>query len=142
MPAPRGLELAGRHELPDELAQLLDAGVPVGAEALEHAARERRILAASSLHDDDRFGGSEGNLATASRSASLLAVPVQIPRSETAALALVFFSQPHSFKDEEIELAEQLAVAAKVAVERAEAFETERRSRAISQQLARTTVSS
>src|SRR5207248_7131942 len=117
-------------------AGVLAEGCPAGAEALEHAARERRMLAASSLQEDDRFGGAEGAFVQAS--ASLLAMPIPVPRSELAALALVFFAKPHRFTDEDIEVAEQLADAAKAAVERAEAFETERRSRALSQQLART----
>ena len=137
-PSPRGFELGGRHQLPEALEAVLGDGLPAGADALEHAARERRTLAASSLHDDDRFGGGDGPLVRASGSASLLAVPVPVPRSEVAALTLVFFAKPHPFTDEDVEVAEQLADAAKSALERAEAFETERRSRALSQQLART----
>jgi PAS domain S-box-containing protein len=50
----------------------------------------------------------------------------------------VFFAEEQSFSDDEIELANSLAGAARGALERAELYEAERRSRAIAQQLART----
>ena len=56
MPGARGLELAASYRLPDELASSLADGVPRSAAALETAARERRLLSASSLDDDERFG--------------------------------------------------------------------------------------
>src|SRR5205814_114309 len=53
-------------------------------------------------------------------------------------LVLVFFSEGRTFADEDLELARNLAGAARGALERAELFEAERSARALSQQLART----
>jgi len=69
---------------------------------------------------------------------ALLAVPVESPRSEEGALVLVFFDEERRFTDDDLELARNLAGAARGALERSELFEAERRSRALAQQLART----
>jgi signal transduction histidine kinase len=50
----------------------------------------------------------------------------------------VFFSEPHAFSEEDLELARHLADAARGALERSELFEAERAARALAQQLART----
>jgi PAS domain S-box-containing protein len=134
MPGARGLELAASYRLPDELAGSLAEGVPESAAVLETAARERRMLSASSLDDDERFGGDWRRLAGVR---SLLAIPVDPPRREEGGLVVVFFVEQRAFTDDDLELARQLAGAARGGLERSELYESERTSRALSQQLAR-----
>ena len=76
MPGAGGLELVAFYGLPGEMAQALTEGVPESATALAGAARDRRLLSASSLPDDDRFGADWHRLARESGVASLLAIPV------------------------------------------------------------------
>jgi PAS domain S-box-containing protein len=134
MPGARGLELAASHELPEDLARSFVEGVPEPASVLTQAARERRLLSASSLDDDDRFGSEWRQLAGAR---SLLAIPVDPPRREEGGLVVVFFGEQRSFSDDDLELGRRLAGAARGGLERSELYESERTSRALSQQLAR-----
>ena len=94
MPGARRLELAASYRLPDELASSLADGVPRSAAALETAARERRLLSASSLDDDERFGEDWRRLAGVR---SLLAIPVDPPRREEGGLVVVFFAEQRTF---------------------------------------------
>lgn len=137
---PRGgtLELVGSHELPPELAAALSAGLPASAQALGTAAAERRILAASSIADDDRFDPAWHALAVGAGASSLLAAPVESPRQGAGGLVLVFFAEQRELTDDDLELAIHLADATRGALERSELFEAERTSRALAQQLART----
>jgi PAS domain S-box-containing protein len=137
MPEPRELNLAGSHELPESLAEFLGRGLAEDTPLLE-AARRRRVLAAPTIELDDRFTDDWRALAAEAPFASLLAVPVESPRRDGPGLGLVFFAEEQLFSDDEIELANNLAGAARGALERAELYEAERRSRAIAQQLART----
>jgi PAS domain S-box-containing protein len=137
MPDPIDPRLAGSHELPETLADFLSAGLR-GSTPLLEAAKRRRVLAAPAVEGDDRFDEQWQALAREAGFTSLLAVPVEAPRRDEPGLGLVFFVEEHSFTDEEIELANNLAAAARGALERAELYESERRSRAIAQQLART----
>jgi PAS domain S-box-containing protein len=137
MPEASELLLAGSHELPDSVVDFFGEGLH-GAESLLGAAHAQRVLAAPRIDGDDRFGEDWQELAGQARFASLLAVPVEAPRREGHGLGLVFFAEEQSFTDDEIELAHHLAGAARGALERAELYEAERRSRAIAQQLART----
>ena len=134
MPGARGLELAASYRLPDELAASLAEGVPESAAVLETAARERRMLSASSLDDDDRFGEDWRRLAGVR---SLLAIPVDPPRREEGGLVVVFFVEQRAFTDDDLELGRRLAGAARGGLERSELYESERTSRALSQQLTR-----
>src|SRR5918911_175430 len=63
---PRGerLHLAGSHELPAELAEEMARGLPEDEAAFGASAREERILTASALADDERFGESLRGLFT------------------------------------------------------------------------------
>ena len=135
MPGARGLELAASYRVPDELAASLEDGVPPSARALETAASERRLLSASSLDDDERFGEEWRRLAGVR---SLLAIPVDPPRREEGGLVVVFFAEQRSFSDDDLELGRRLAGAARAGLERSELYESERTARALSQQLART----
>ena len=134
MPGARGLELAASYRLPDELESSLADGVPRSAAALETAARERRLLSASSLDDDERFGEDWRRLAGVR---SLLAIPIDPPRREEGGLVVVFFAEQRTFTDDDLELGRRLAGAARGGLERSELYESERTSRALSQQLAR-----
>src|SRR5262245_13732518 len=137
MPAADDLSLAAGHELPAPLAAQLAQGVPDSAATLVPCAKERRTLASSELLEDDRFGGEWRDLARETGYRSLLAIPIESPQRDQGGLALVFFAEPRTFTDDELELAQHLAGAARGALARSELFETERSSRALSQQLAR-----
>jgi PAS domain S-box-containing protein len=132
---PEGFQLAGGHDLSAELRALFAGGIPEGAEALAHALAERRAIVSSQLADDERFSPA---LRQAAAAGSLLAIPIAAPRAAREALAVVFFAEPRSFGDDDLELADQLAARARVALERSELFEVERRSRVLAQQLAET----
>jgi PAS domain S-box-containing protein len=134
MPGARGLELAASYRLPKELAASLAEGVPQSGAVLEAAAHERRMLSASSLDDDERFGEDWRRLAGVR---SLLAIPVDPPRREEGGLVVVFFVEQRAFTDDDLELGRRLAGAARGGLERSELYESERTSRALSQQLAR-----
>jgi PAS domain S-box-containing protein len=134
MPGARGLELAASYELPEDLARSFVDGVPEPAAVLAEAARDRRLLSASSLDDDDRFGSDWRRLAGVR---SLLAIPVDPPRREEGGLVIVFFADQRTFSDDDLELGRRLAGAARGGLERSELYESERTSRALSQQLAR-----
>jgi PAS domain S-box-containing protein len=134
MPGARGLELAASYGLPEDLAGAFGDGVPEAASVLTEAARDRRLLSASSLDDDDRFGSKWRRLAGVR---SLLAIPVDPPRREEGGLVVVFFAEQRSFSDDDLELGRRLAGAARGGLERSELYESERTSRALSQQLAR-----
>jgi two-component system, NtrC family, sensor histidine kinase KinB len=137
MPVADELVLAAGHELPAPLAAVLRGGLPESAGALVPCARERRTLAASEVLDDDRFEPAWRDLAGEVGYRSLLAIPIEAPRREQNGLVLVFFAEQRNFTDDELELAQHLAGAARGALERSELYETERSSRALSQQLAR-----
>jgi PAS domain S-box-containing protein len=137
MPEPRELRLAASHELPERLARFLREGLQ-GTTPLLDAAQRRRVLAAPTVANDDRFGDDWRSLVEETGFVSLLAVPIEAPRRDEPGLGLVFFAEEQFFTDDEIELAHNLAGAARGALERAELYEAERKSRAIAQQLART----
>jgi PAS domain S-box-containing protein len=134
MPGARGLELAAAYRVPHELGEMLQDEMPASARVLETAARERRLLSASSLDDDDRFGEGWRRLAGVR---SLLAIPVDPPRREDGGLVVVFFAEQRTFTDDDLELGRRLAGAARAGLERSELYEGERTARALSQQLAR-----
>src|SRR5207244_12638597 len=125
------LELAGSHELPGAVADAFAGGVPASAAVLEGCARERRVLAAPAAAEDMRFGAEWQSLAAEAGFASLLAIPVEAPRTGAGGLVVVFFTDPRQFVDDDLELARQLASAARGALERSELFEQERTSRAL-----------
>lgn len=137
MPVARGLALAAAVELPEALAELLREGLTDAASVLETCAAERRVLAAPNIADDDRFGETWRGLAVEAGFGALLAIPVDPPRREHGGLVVVFFAAPRQFIDDDLELARRLAGAARGALERSELYESERTSRALSQQLAR-----
>ena len=126
------LELAGGHELSDGLA----AHLRESASALSLYARGGKVLASRQLRGDTRFGAGLSVAAAAADRGSLLAVPLQQPGGEGAGLVLVFFRGERSFGDEQLELAAQVAAAARGALERSDLYERERRSRQLAQRLA------
>jgi PAS domain S-box-containing protein len=119
-----GLALVGGHALPDAVRAL---EVP---RALSETAADGQVLAASRIADDDRFDQSwrDGPFA------SLLAIPVP----GDGGLVLVFFLDERPFVREDLELAQQVAGAARGALDRSRLFDAERTARSLSQQLART----
>jgi len=137
MPGPEGFRLGGAHDLPERLRGAFEHGLPDGAEVLAHVAQERRTIASATLGADERFEDSFREVAEA---ASLLAIPIALPRGDRSALALVLFREPHDFTDDELDLAGQLAARAKAALARSELYEVERRTRLLAQQLAETGV--
>src|SRR5581483_1755224 len=120
-----GLVVVGGHELPEDVRAL-----PVPP-ALAHATDDGFVLAAPSVVEDERFEGVWGGAPFA----SLLAIPIA---GEQPGLVLVYFREARTFSREDLELAQQLAGAARGALERSRLFEAERTSRSLSQQLART----
>ncbi len=133
MPELDGYRLAGAHALPEPLRAALAGGLPAGAEVLGRAAAEGDTIASPHLPADERFGET---FRAAAAAASLLAVPLLVPRSERPALAIVLFDEQRVFADDDLDLAVQLADRAKAALARSELFEVERRSRLLAQQLA------
>jgi PAS domain S-box-containing protein len=134
MPAEEGFELVAQHGLPKEVASLLRTAV---AEPLATCARNRVVIAAPALADDDRFEPQWRDAAAAAGYGAVLAVPVEAPGRRTG-LAVVFFDGRRRFSDYDVELAENLAGTARGALERSELYEGERRARALAQELART----
>ncbi len=120
-----GLVVVGGHALP-EAVRTLD--VP---RALLDAAVDGQLLAATSLRDDDRFDAAWQR----NSFASLLAIPIP---GEGSGVVLVLFREPRDFARDDLELAQQVAGAARGALDRSRLFESERTARALSQQLART----
>jgi PAS domain S-box-containing protein len=120
-----GLTVVGGHELPADVRSL-----PL-PRSLVDAADEANVLAAPSVAGDERFSGTWHEVPFA----SLLAIPVA---GEQAGLVLVYFREARTFARDDLELAQQLAAAARGALERSRLFEAERTARSLSQQLART----
>jgi PAS domain S-box-containing protein len=122
--SPTGLALVGGHALPEAVRAL---ELP---RALSEAAADGQVLAASGIADDERFDGTwrDGPFA------SLLAIPVP----GDGGLVLVFFAEEREFTRDDLELAQQVAGAARGALDRSRLFEAERTARSLSQQLART----
>jgi PAS domain S-box-containing protein len=138
MPREDDLRLEGLHNLPGLLVQFLENGLGDPSGPLRTCARNRRVLAAPRIEDDERFDEEWRTAARESGYRALLAVPVEAPRTDECALVLVFFAEERRFADDDLELARNLAGAARGALERSELFEVERRARALAQQLART----
>ena len=139
MPGADDLRLAGLHGLPAPLIRFLEDGLGGPDDPLRACARRKRVLAAPKLPEDDRFDERWQRIADECGYRSLLAAPVETPRSEEGGLVLVFFAEERRFADDDLELARNLTAAARGALERSGLFEGERRSRALAQQLARTT---
>jgi PAS domain S-box-containing protein len=137
MPSHDDLRLAGLHGLPGLLVKFLEDGLGDPSGPLRTCARGGRVLAAPRLADDERFDEEWLSVTRACGYRSLLAVPVEAPGTE-GALVLVFFPDERRFADDDLELARNLAGAARGALQRSELFEAERRSRALAQQLAHT----
>ncbi len=123
--SPAGLGLVGGHALPESVRSL---ELP---RALDAAALEGHLLAASRISDDERFDERWRDAPFA----ALLAIPVG---GETPGLVLVFFVEERDFARDDLELAHQVAAAATGALDRSRLFEAERSARSLSQQLART----
>ena len=90
---PAGLGLVGGHALPDAVREL---ELP---RALDAAAHEGHLLAASRIADDERFDAHW----RAAPFAALLAIPVA---GETAGVVLVFFAEERDFARDDLELAQ------------------------------------
>jgi PAS domain S-box-containing protein len=119
------LLLVGGHALPDSV-RLLEM-----PRALLEAADDGQMLAATSVADDERFDPSWQN----GPFASLLAIPVP---GEGSGIVLVLFRDAREFSRDDLELAQQVAGAARGALDRSRLFEAERTAHSLSQQLART----
>ena len=105
------LELAGSYEL----AEGLGAHLRTAAAPLVTCLRGGKVLASRRLRDDERFGSGLGEAAAAAGRDSLLAVPLRRPGGEEAGLVLVFFEGERTFGDDQLELAGQVAAAARAA---------------------------
>ena len=137
MPREEAFELAAGHGLPSEVAALVREAAGGSAEPLATCARNRTVIAASALAEDDRFEPNWREVAASAGYGSLLAVPVEAPEGRDG-LVVVFFEESRRFSDYDLELARNLAGTARAALERSELYESERRARGLAQQLART----
>jgi GAF domain-containing protein len=138
MPTGGRLAVAGSHELPEQLAGLVAEGLDTRDDPIARAAAQGRVIAAPELAGDERVPATWREAAAQVGLRALLCVPVESPRQGPGGLVAVFFSEPHTFSEEDLELVRHLAGAARGALERSELFETERTARALAQQLART----
>ncbi|HEX6699683.1 MAG TPA: GAF domain-containing protein [Gaiellaceae bacterium] len=138
MPRTFGLELVGAFELPERLREVLAAEPPPEVEPVGDAAAAGRLIALPAVADDERLDADWRRLLGGCGCRSLLAVPVEDPRGESAGLVLVAFRDDKTFTDDDLELARHLGDAARGALERSGLFEAERTARALAQQLART----
>ena len=120
-----GLVLVGGHDLRPEVREL-----PF-PQAFVDAAQDGQMLAAPDVPRDGRFGEAWLEVPFS----SLLAIPV---RGEHGELVVVFFDEVHTFSGDDLDLARQVAGAARGSFERSRLFDTERTARSLSQQLART----
>ncbi len=136
-PVGERLELAGSFQLPSGLRAVLQERPPTPSDALGAATRAGHVLAASEIEDDPRFDAETRASILGEGCRSVLAVPVKAPRTEQNGLVLVYFRPGRAFSDDDLDVAGHLARAARGALERSELFETERKSRALSQELAR-----
>ena len=137
MPREEAFELAAGHGLPNDVAALVREAAAGSAEPLAACARNRTVIAASALAEDDRFEPNWREVAASAGYGSLLAVPVEAPEARDG-LVVVFFEESRRFSDYDLELARNLAGTAHAALERSELYESERRARGLAQQLART----
>jgi PAS domain S-box-containing protein len=128
------LELAGAAEVPAQLA----AEMRTCAAELESAVGDGSVVASVDVDADDRFGQVLRGQLVAAGAHALLAIPITGPREGETGLALVFFSSPRKFADEDLELAGYLVDAARSALARSDLLEAERTARTLSQQLVRT----
>jgi PAS domain S-box-containing protein len=131
------LTLAGSFELPPSVGGLLADGLD-DDEVIARAGADRRMLAATDVGADDRFASGWREPAGEGSYRSLISIPFDTARDQTAGLVVVFFAEPRTFTDDDLELARHLANAARGALERSELFEAERTARTLAQQLART----
>ena len=125
VPGGSGLVVVGGHELPDSVRALETP------QALVEVAADGHVLAAANVAQDERFDAAW----RAAPFTSLLAIPVP---GDASGLVLVCFEDERTFAREDLELAQQVAGAARGALDRSRLFEAERTARALSQQLART----
>ena len=139
MPGAEDLRLAGLHGLPAPLIRFLEDGLGGPDDPLRASARRRRVLAAPRIADDGRFDEGWRRIADECGYRSVLAAPVETPRSDEGGLVLVFFIDERRFADDDLELARNLTAAARGALERSGLFDAERRQRALAQELAETT---
>jgi two-component system phosphate regulon sensor histidine kinase PhoR len=136
MPREEAFDLVAGHGLPNEVAAQVRQAAAEGAEPLATCSRNRTVITASALAEDDRFDADWREVAASAGYGSLLAVPVQAPEGRDG-LVVVFFKDAR-FSDYDLELARNLAGTARGALERSELYESERRARGLAQQLART----
>ena len=120
-----GLRFVGGHDLPESVRSF---AVP---SALAETAGDGQMLAAPSLPHDERFGAEWRS----GLFVSLLAIPVP---GEGSGIVLVLFRDQRTFEQDDLELAQRVAGAARGALDRSRLYEAERAGRALSQQLART----
>jgi PAS domain S-box-containing protein len=138
MPAGGGLALSGSHKLPPELAEVFVSVTPSGADAVLRSAASGRVVASPKLAEDERVAKDWRAAAAEAGFKAFLSVPVVSPRDGAGGLVAVFFEEAHPFSEDDLELAQHLAGAARGALERSELYEAERGARSLAQQLTRT----
>src|SRR6202007_1332587 len=131
-----GLALTGSYELPPALVPLLAGSF--GSDGLARSDSLGGGGAVPKLAADEGVASDWREAATQAGFESLLSVPVLSPRDGAGGLVAVFFEEPRTFTEDDLELAQHLSGAARGALERSELYEAERSARSLAQQLART----
>jgi PAS domain S-box-containing protein len=128
--------LAGTHELPSQLREVLDAGDVAFLRPFSESSTEGQILVSPDLAVDERFDAGLRDSLVSEGYGSLLCAPVAGVRDQ-AYEVIVLFRGSRPFADHDVRLTEHLSDAARGSLERSELFEGERRARTFSQHLAR-----
>ena len=123
-PGEKGLRVVGSHGLREAVRALPPP------RALVDTSSSGQVLAAPLLAEDERFEEAWRNAGIG----SLLATPVP---GDAGVVLMAFFTEPRSFGQDDVALAEQLALAARGVLDRSRLFEAERASRSLSQRLGR-----
>ncbi len=133
-----GFSLAARYLVPDGFPPDLEEGSPLelpASELARLALDHDRVITVANLAEDTRFQGAWTDHMVAAGVRSVLAVPINVPASESAAV-VVCFEGSTKFNDELLVIANNVAGAARAALERAGLFENEQRMRHLNEVLA------
>lgn len=122
-------------EIPPQFSGDVLAEIGLEGSPAELAHRHNRVITSRDIEGDERVSDSWKQRMADSGIRSLLAVPIQV-HGVTSAVVVVCFGHPIKFGDEELVVANNLASAARAALERAGLFDTERHARHLAQVLA------
>src|SRR5204862_49604 len=96
-------------EVPHPAYTTLADGLDPRDHAIGRAAAQARVIAAPELAGDERLPEPWREAADRAGFRALLCVPVESPRQGSGGLVAVFFSEAHTFGEEDLELVRHLA---------------------------------